>query len=814
MLIFSFLFEYSLSTSHISESPFDQSYLLQINQSECTYDKNYSNSLFSYNTVCLILCNFHSIQSDLEGGAVIISLKTHFKTNNHFINCTFTNCKSKYGGAVYITNEKKCTTEIKNCIFQGCKSNAGGSIYMISDECTTSISDCKFERNTASSESGGSIYIKSKLISHFKFTNCLFERNSGYKIGGAIYFHSLISSFEKCVFEDNVVKFGGGAVASSDSYISCADCLFDKNKVIINSSSGSGAFTCGGAFLLDDKNATFERCNFTENFVEDKEPKSSLMHTNLGGAIKYSCNYGKIDECFFVNNKVISLNKKVYGGAISDYVLVSISIGDKKLNITRSTFISNKAQSETETTFGGAISLDCVSATFTEDNFINNKVYTGDVLTYGGAIYLQTSRGNISRCNFTNNLAETKSSFVISGKQPCSYGGAIYYKDSNICFNGCSFTNNTGFGNSTNYISAGAGGAIYCSLTIDLISCIFNNNTLVFYGLKFDIKSRIYGGACYFIKNANLFNCSFINNSATLRAYENSNNFNAEIYGGAIYLNHVYNGGAINCSNCLFLENSVSIPNHQENEFAGAIFLCKGMFNNCNFTDNIAHNGCDIYYDQITYFDGKQSFSANPSLSINNTLFMHNSIKDHQLKSLIFIHANSSHTPINVFTNNKVVSEISAVLFDGKIEKNRKTNHLSILRFIINNNCMSPFNPKSFISDDLYFYNSRDNKLVTFEFAFSSSCLEKHETTFIQTQTKPSFVQSISISIPVASSPISNSLNNSNDIGFGLFNIIYVLFIIIIISQVVIVSIIIFAFIVILKKTNNGNDIDPLLINA
>ena len=213
------------------------------------------------------------------------------------------------------------------------------------------------------------------------------------------------------------------------------------------------------------------------------------------------------------------------------------------------------------------------------------------------------------------------------------------------------------------------------------------------------------------------------------------------------------------------------------------------MFNsdeNCTFTDNVAYNGCDIGYSQLSLSKGYYVYEVNSNVSMNNNFFMHHSLENHKINSIIFIDVNSTHNPINTFTNNKVILYTSAVLFDGKIVENKNPNPYIIVhfvpRFTFFNNCMVPF-------------NSKLSEMISFEFAFVSAC-DGYET-----QT-PSFTPT---------TQISNKNIDNTGIETNILNKIYTLIIVIITFQMIVLVIILFALFLLLRRRNERNDIDPLI---
>lgn len=193
--------------------------------------------------------------------------------------------------------------------------------------------------------------------------------------------------------------------------------------------------------------------------------------------------------------------------------------------------------------------------------------------------------------------------------------------------------------------------------------------------------------------------------------------------------------------NCVFNNNLVRVPDHKEKEFAGAVYLTSGIFDNCIFKDNIAYNGCDIRYDQ----------NENSFLNITNCGFKHNKNKnannnnneDQQIKSIIHFRVKYNKTKSNVFTNNRIVFNIFSYLFDGEMETGTGTSTTAVLKFQFSNNCMSPFEEGFYKTEEINIFNEQGNEPMTFRGAFKTYCDEE-----IITQTMPpiSYTEQINIS--------------------------------------------------------------------
>lgn len=814
----------------------NKSHFLESNETDCIYDRTFSDTYTSNSVICFVRCKFQSIKSESKGGALVVSLRNNFGTENIIDNCIFTECSSTEGGSIYIKMDRKSTTKITNSIFtKNSAKETSGAIYIYSETPNDlKMQNCTIKLNSAE-KSGGFIYF---TLMNYSFENCTFSENKLYDSyfdtkGGSIYAKLSEGSFVKCTFINNIAESqendsNGGAVFLLDSKGFFCECTF-KN----NTAKSKYKNTKGGAISYLKKtmsnyntNSNILKCYFNNNTCQ-----SGLQ--SKGGAISSIIDLSSgiinenstISDVIFIYNSANSIKSGAYGGAFHygfEY-LKSTS----KLKIATSylfenaTFINNRAYSNSSVSCGGALSYfphlhdslkSFPNVYFINNNFTNNTAYSSStvstLLSLGGAIHLNRTIGFIKNCTFNKNVAETSlSSFIINDEEPKSFGGAVYLLQSNHKISNCYFINNSGIGKSHKHISIGKGGALYASVsTVLLYTCDFINNTLIHYGHKFDIDCSIEGGACHLRKSNTLTiisYCNFINNKAMLQTSEKSNYLSAKIKGGAIFAEN-----NIDFRNCSFKDNLVHIPNRKENEFGGSLFLKAGNITCCTFDNNIAYNGGDISFYQTKLSE----------LTIEECIFNHDTIKNHQIKSLFHFHISLNTSKlVYYFINNKVFSNISNYLFDGQIDKG-----FVIMKWHFDNNCISPYNKTMFISDDIQFFDSNKEQL-SFDSAFSSSCKSGSNSHSFQipipiiTQTKSIATQTIiamtqtqnAITHTQTNSKTSNDNQSNNSLKY--IDNILTLLIWILAFQIFIILIIIIVIIFILKEKRNQNDLNPLV---
>lgn len=130
---------------------------------------------------------FYNLRSQREGGAIHAS-----NAEIELEECRFKNCKSEGdGGAVYISfTIRDCELDIKKCIFEDCSSikQGGGVFFENKFASESSIKECDFIRNNASSHGGALYYApcaNSKLLKCFFVNNTCTQTSNSY--GSSVY---------------------------------------------------------------------------------------------------------------------------------------------------------------------------------------------------------------------------------------------------------------------------------------------------------------------------------------------------------------------------------------------------------------------------------------------------------------------------------------------------------------------------------------------------------------------------------------------------------------------------------------------------
>ncbi|MBQ6512916.1 right-handed parallel beta-helix repeat-containing protein, partial [Methanobrevibacter sp.] len=360
--------------------------------------------------------NFVNGNPNNAGGALLI------RASNILVeNCTFTNNKGVYGGAIYMNKEYNSKpvvgTTILNCEFSGnTATKGGGAIYSESKE--NLIQYSKFTNNKATGGLGGAVFISgsdNEILNNVFTSNTASQNDGGAlsineasnqlvanntfiknygKNGGAVnlYYaggYTVINN----VFDENTANLGGAMRLSITSTAS-------ESKIANNTFKNNKATTHGGAISSDSDMAKYTQNTFTNNEVT----------SGPGGAINLNGNsneisYNVIENCSastkggaialkgdsnsILHNYIGNCHAESTGGAIYYYSGASITINNNNIK-------SNDAND-----YGGAIHIDSAKATIKNNIISDNSVKNRD----GGALFIAGNSAVISGNTFTSNNA-------------------------------------------------------------------------------------------------------------------------------------------------------------------------------------------------------------------------------------------------------------------------------------------------------------------------------------------------------------------------------------------------------------------------
>ena len=292
-------------------------------------------------SLSVVGCSFENCYNSQSGGAVTFDSGGH----GSLTDCSFLNCSSQMGGAIYKEKNVVDCIDVVGCSFIDCSSiNYGGAIYEADNVVGCNFTHCFGigDANWGAAIYGGSV------VSNCNFINC-----SNNNVGGAIYDADEVidCNFKQCTSRN-------GAAIRSAQNVKCCSFIDCSSPITEEYTSVGGA--------IDDAvnvvNCYFRNCS-----------------ARKGGAI-YDAN--NVDGCIFIGCSADE------GGAIYE-----------PRNVTNSNFTNNVADK------GGAMYIDyyynpIITNCNFKDSSKNGQLFFYRYLTYYCDSY---SRCTLSNLNFESN---------------------------------------------------------------------------------------------------------------------------------------------------------------------------------------------------------------------------------------------------------------------------------------------------------------------------------------------------------------------------------------------------------------------------
>ncbi|WP_407423119.1 Ig-like domain repeat protein [Methanobrevibacter sp.] len=572
------------------------------------------------------------IENEYNGGAVAIYANNVVISDCYFIGNGIDGPGD--GGAIYCEGD---LTVINSCFEENEISGDyyddvnGAAISIVGD---LTVINSNFTSNHVSvpqgSSNGGAIYSTGTVnISDSTFTG---NYISGQYIGGGAV-SAIAVNIENSVFNDNYVKASsydyweglasrGGAIYAGVVNVKNSD--FTNNSASGHHSGDSyydiDIYVQGGAIAAYDI-TDIENSNFKDNAADEGEALwAYALYASIDDDTTFTNNdyvlvkvYPEMSinissPIFNVGDDVkiiVEFNKHVIGNVairvndderivevIDDLATLTLSDMAKGTYNVNATFIENEYCDYASVTDKFKV-IDVPFATFAELQGLIDNAKDGDTI-YLTKYYIYDKYVDEDSLHINKNITIMGNGNTIDGNDKhilSIYADKVVLKD-------ITFIN--GFGMSA--------GAIYIYGNLDVINCIFENNTITERGIYPD-----QGGAIYSEGNLNVINSSFRFNKAPL-------NWNGDCmdYGGAIYsygnltvINSLFvgntasYGGAIRGDNVVAI-NSIFINNTATHK-PGAIDAYNNQtIINCTFENNIPNDyKHDLYmyvhYDKSLY---------------------------------------------------------------------------------------------------------------------------------------------------------------------------------------------------------------------
>jgi predicted outer membrane repeat protein len=249
---------------------------------------------YGYAPVDVVNCTFDNCQSG-EGGAVYgVTAR----------NCTFSNCRAQYGGVSFYTDAYNCMFLNNHAKYSGGAMEYGGAY------------DCYFEGNVAEGTNSDSYKDGGGAMLYGSCHNCTFVGNSA-RYGGAFYSSHSYMEIVNCTFKSNSA-FQGGAIYVINNAANIIDCVFQNNKatnyggaIYSDSSSYSKTVWCRftGNTASESSYANTYHCNsYSPSFVFESNPlEVHLPNVAVPINISYSYNYYQDQRVYNFNGIDVTL---------------------------------------------------------------------------------------------------------------------------------------------------------------------------------------------------------------------------------------------------------------------------------------------------------------------------------------------------------------------------------------------------------------------------------------------------------------------------------------------------------------------------
>ncbi len=346
--------------------------------------------------------------SAARGGAIYNYNETHI------YNATFTQNSATYrGGAIYLPNTSQAklflgeeNDVIENTLVFDSNTSVerGGAIFGYG---TITVNNSQFINNTSTQSHGGAIVADGRIEGIEKtliVSNSVFENNSSYFNGGAVYLTGTDASFNNVEFNANIAyananssgtRYGGGAVYSTGSNSEFDAVTFTDNR---------SDFVAGAMAFYSESSAKMNGVTATSNSAESHGGVIYLNNSEIeiidailtgnstaghGGAVYATNSKATINGAELTSNTATSNGGAVYSTG-SEYV---IDDAEFTLNIA--------------TGNGGAVYTTKSNSKITDSDFAENEA------DKGGAVYFHTtSTAELSNVSFTENKSTTDAGAV------------------------------------------------------------------------------------------------------------------------------------------------------------------------------------------------------------------------------------------------------------------------------------------------------------------------------------------------------------------------------------------------------------------
>jgi predicted outer membrane repeat protein len=385
---------------------------------------------YGYAPVDVVNCTFDNCQSG-EGGAVYgVTAR----------NCTFSNCRAEYGGVSFDTDAYNCRFLNNHARYSGGAMEYGGAY------------DCYFEGNVAEGTSSGSYKYGGGAMLYGTCSNCTFVSNSG-RYGGAFYSSQSYMEIVNCTFKSNSA-YQGGAVYVTNNAATIVDCVFQNNKAtnyggaIYSASSTSRTIWCrySGNTASSSSYANTYKCSaYSPSFAIASPFEVHYPNVAVPINISYSYKYYQYDRVYYFNGLDVTL--KIYN--YTNYNLIgteyavsgslwnnSLDLGKYSISLSATANGFSVSSSFTYVKMGYPTVINLSSQTLNVSSSVlyvvkGNETYLAATLTDGDGHPLEGKYIKLTRTNYPTKRYQTDENgtaiIPLHTLELPEYEGSTYY---------------------------------------------------------------------------------------------------------------------------------------------------------------------------------------------------------------------------------------------------------------------------------------------------------------------------------------------------------------------------------------------------
>lgn len=350
-------------------------------------DENANNSLFVVENGSSLTVNglseggeraslFFSGGSNYDGGVARVLEKSNLVLNNLDIDTI----KAKNGGAVYVNGG---SVYMNDCTVENCTASGSGGALYVDQNATADLTNCRFERNSASD--GGGI----ANLGTLKLTDCTIRCNRVKGGGGGIWSNG-DAKLTNTNVNNNYNAINGGGVTNHKN-MTISGCTIESNGV---SNWAGGLFIdSNGSTVINNGTVIRNNSSLAGAGINFRKGKASITDTSIlnnsargsaGGGIW--ANTGT--ELTLKNVKVQGNSCATNGGGINSHGTLSL--------------VNCPIDSNSADNCGGGVYMD-TSSTLTVDNstitFCQAKVAGGGIYFHAGSLILAGGKIRITDSN-------------------------------------------------------------------------------------------------------------------------------------------------------------------------------------------------------------------------------------------------------------------------------------------------------------------------------------------------------------------------------------------------------------------------------